>query len=308
MPPERTPRRQDPASCESCRKKKLRCDRKSPCNNCKTRSISCIFLGGRPQADDGARYEATGNHHAAESAAIKARLCRLEDAVFRTAHVAPFEASHSLTSGLPTADQVGVGSPRKVQDYNEDSRRLEDVHSRGGVPLPQVAKSLLPRIVNLSTLTASITSAVPPAELLLPQREETNQFVVCYVEHPDALQHIIHVPSVRRRFDFLYDVLENRRSDTVSGGLLALLLAVLAQTAGFWALGNLENSFFASRQEALAVSTYWLRCALDATEHVWRVEGSDLEVVQAKILLIVLSPSAGGLIVEGKAPDGHCTC
>ena len=228
--------------------------------------------------------------------------------MFRTAHVAPFEASHSLTSGLPTADQVGVGSPRKVQDYNEDSRRLEDVHSRGGVPLPQVAKSLLPRIVNLSTLTASITSAVPPAELLLPQREETNQFVVCYVEHPDALQHIIHVPSVRRRFDFLYDVLENRRSDTVSGGLLALLLAVLAQTAGFWALGNLENSFFASRQEALAVSTYWLRCALDATEHVWRVEGSDLEVVQAKILLIVLSPSAGGLIVEGKAPDGHCTC
>jgi len=165
--------------------------------------------------------------------------------------------------------------------------------------LPQFATSLLPRIVNLSTLTAMIISAVPPAELLLPQRDETNRFLVCYCEHVDTLQHIIHVRSVRERFDFLYDVLENRRSETISGGLLALLLAVLAQTADFWAPGSPGGSFFSSR---------WLSrptgcCALDAIEDAWRIESSNLEVVQVKILIMFsvdflegLSSKAGPLM------------
>ena len=45
MAPERTRHRsrQDPVSCESCRRKKLRCDRQKPCSNCRVRDVSCIF-------------------------------------------------------------------------------------------------------------------------------------------------------------------------------------------------------------------------------------------------------------------------
>lgn len=36
--------RQEPASCQSCRAKKLRCNRTQPCSNCTARGISCTFL------------------------------------------------------------------------------------------------------------------------------------------------------------------------------------------------------------------------------------------------------------------------
>lgn len=36
--------RQEPASCQSCRAKKLRCNRNQPCSNCTARGISCTFL------------------------------------------------------------------------------------------------------------------------------------------------------------------------------------------------------------------------------------------------------------------------
>lgn len=41
--------RQDPVSCQSCRKRKLKCDRQAPCSGCKTRHIECIYLNGTYQ-------------------------------------------------------------------------------------------------------------------------------------------------------------------------------------------------------------------------------------------------------------------
>lgn len=34
----------DPVSCQSCRSKKLRCNRVQPCSNCTSRGITCQFL------------------------------------------------------------------------------------------------------------------------------------------------------------------------------------------------------------------------------------------------------------------------
>lgn len=39
--------RQDPVSCQSCRKRKLKCDRKTPCSGCSTRHVECIYHNGR---------------------------------------------------------------------------------------------------------------------------------------------------------------------------------------------------------------------------------------------------------------------
>ena len=38
--------RQDPVSCQSCRKRKLKCDRKTPCSGCSTRHLECIYQNG----------------------------------------------------------------------------------------------------------------------------------------------------------------------------------------------------------------------------------------------------------------------
>ncbi|KAJ5385407.1 hypothetical protein N7517_003318 [Penicillium concentricum] len=37
--------RQDPVSCESCRKKKLKCDRELPCSSCTARKLECSYGG-----------------------------------------------------------------------------------------------------------------------------------------------------------------------------------------------------------------------------------------------------------------------
>jgi hypothetical protein len=42
--------RQDPVSCQSCRKRKLKCDRKTPCSGCSTRHLECIYHNGHPNA------------------------------------------------------------------------------------------------------------------------------------------------------------------------------------------------------------------------------------------------------------------
>ena len=41
--------RQDPVSCQSCRKRKLKCDRKTPCSGCSTRHLECIYHNSHPQ-------------------------------------------------------------------------------------------------------------------------------------------------------------------------------------------------------------------------------------------------------------------
>jgi hypothetical protein len=35
--------RQDPVSCQTCRKRKLKCDRNRPCSGCSARSIECVY-------------------------------------------------------------------------------------------------------------------------------------------------------------------------------------------------------------------------------------------------------------------------
>jgi hypothetical protein len=42
--------RQDPVSCQSCRKRKLKCDRLLPCSGCSSRHLECIYHNARQDA------------------------------------------------------------------------------------------------------------------------------------------------------------------------------------------------------------------------------------------------------------------
>lgn len=76
--------RQDPVSCESCRKRKQKCSREQPCSNCTNRGVPCVFFGrkvGVTTASNSSIPPDAGDLRA-ENAAIKARLDRLEEIVF----------------------------------------------------------------------------------------------------------------------------------------------------------------------------------------------------------------------------------
>jgi hypothetical protein len=68
-------RRQPQTSCDSCRKRKLKCDRGSPCANCVTRGLSCVgqllVRNRQPEA-------------VSPSDSILRRLRALEEAVFNS--------------------------------------------------------------------------------------------------------------------------------------------------------------------------------------------------------------------------------
>ncbi|BCR87788.1 Zn(II)2Cys6 transcription factor domain-containing protein [Aspergillus chevalieri] len=49
-PPKRAPR-QDPVSCELCRRKKLKCNRQQPCSSCATRRLPCSYGPSVPSSN-----------------------------------------------------------------------------------------------------------------------------------------------------------------------------------------------------------------------------------------------------------------
>ena len=127
MPPTRTlyPRpRQDPVSCNLCRSKKLKCDRQWPCSNCQSRHLTCEYKGERPHIADTVDDEALR----AENKAIKARLARLEQAVFGqqsfNGHVASNHASISTAASTPSRLKTDG------EKAHEDSDWLESIGTR----------------------------------------------------------------------------------------------------------------------------------------------------------------------------------
>jgi Fungal Zn(2)-Cys(6) binuclear cluster domain len=126
--------RQEPVSCQSCRAKKLRCNRQWPCSNCLSRGITCQHPSLPPPISEPSEREPTTSTSSGnDSAAILARLKRLEDVVLglNGAQI-PSPRSDALRSHSVTSSVRSRGD-------ETDSGFLEDVGSRtaslvGAVP------------------------------------------------------------------------------------------------------------------------------------------------------------------------------
>lgn len=123
--------RPDPVSCQSCRSKKLKCNRSQPCSNCTARGIHCKFLvrpGGQANTN-------SASHNNAE---LLERIARLESIVLKQSESNSLETRSSNTSDHShTAGQqpVSIGSERATVSYihrerDQESRLLENVGTR----------------------------------------------------------------------------------------------------------------------------------------------------------------------------------
>ena len=140
MPPERARPRQEPVSCESCRKKKLKCNREHPCSNCLARGTICDFQGRKlPAFVDSTTPPPLNDSIAnlrAENTAIKSRLERLVDTVLRGSYEAegrPAKARRlaepERTTQLPSppATFSSIEDVEIARSYKDDFQRLESV-------------------------------------------------------------------------------------------------------------------------------------------------------------------------------------
>lgn len=118
---QRSRTRPDPVSCQSCRSKKLRCNRAQPCSNCATRRITCNFLVP-PQ-----RRQPERNSTADRSAEILERIERLESLVLPK-HIP--DDSHLTKRLAPTSSSEDAVISGVHQEQDRDLHLLENVGIR----------------------------------------------------------------------------------------------------------------------------------------------------------------------------------
>ena len=134
--------RQDPVSCESCRKKKLKCDREMPCANCTSRGVACEYQGRRSATTASSSVTAESEDFNAlrrENAAIKARIDRLEELIYsgstsfetddRPSKARRVAGDKSIQTLVSPSTGTLTGSPHSevARGYSRDVQWLEGV-------------------------------------------------------------------------------------------------------------------------------------------------------------------------------------
>ncbi|KAK4552488.1 hypothetical protein LTR86_010332 [Recurvomyces mirabilis] len=234
---------------------------------------------------------------------MQERLRRLEAVVFAKDEPPTTATGSSSVVEFPVRHGTTTSSPdtESANGYGEIVKELESFGYQDSTTLPRVAQSLTPQIDTLANIVLR-TSSNSPAIILLPRFEESLLLIQRWREHLDALEHILHVPTVKKNTAVLFDA--------IAAGLplsppmyssLAVLLAVIANITEYWTLGGDDkDSIFPSRAAALTVAKYWLRSGLDVLEHVWRTTGPDVGTIQAKILFMFFIFHMEGFSVKGR--------
>lgn len=118
--------RPDPVSCQSCRSKKLKCNRVQPCSNCSARSIGCNYIVPPPRQTEAA----TPPHSIPE---LVGRIERLESIVLHQAQVET--GSERVSGSLYTTPPEFTFATSDVvsnvhQVWDKESQSLENIGTR----------------------------------------------------------------------------------------------------------------------------------------------------------------------------------
>lgn len=102
--------RPDPVSCQSCRSKKLRCNRIQPCSNCAARSITCNFIvPPQPESASTIQYNTE----------ILGRIERLESLIL---------PKHTSESNQLSREPTPPLNPEDTAASSVNQKGVEDLH------------------------------------------------------------------------------------------------------------------------------------------------------------------------------------
>lgn len=239
----RTPR-QDPVSCELCRRKKLKCNRQQPCSSCVTRRLACSYAVG--SSDMGVQKKAaqvvpnTIDDMAIATAPEAQQQQQQQPPSVVSRPVSDGQASRDKNESLMTADWLEkiVMSDRMPtaltaagRGMNESSK-LQNVPSAGNM---------------LSTSWGDWTTASRENPLtiqlisFLPKEAEAMALFRYYTSYIDYLYHIILPDRVEEQIHAIYQAIE--KQELLNLNHLALLFSILASSL-FLQL-SIESSVYA---------------------------------------------------------------
>ncbi|KAL1856151.1 hypothetical protein Plec18167_000226 [Paecilomyces lecythidis] len=229
--------RQDPVSCQTCRAKKLKCDRKQPCANCTARKISCIYGAGRMggvserkaeylQEKPGVTIMPSQEHAERRQPldASEARPSRESSEQCMTA-----DWLENIVMGPRVPDALPTTLKDKLIPFQQDASE-ETVQQAMAIPLgttggrPFNARNSCPRGEERNLGSMSLAC-------LLPTKSETMSLYRYYVDSIDYLYHVIVPTRVERMIDDVYRCIEN--NSPVNLNHIALLASILAVTVYF---------------------------------------------------------------------------
>lgn len=195
----RTPR-QDPVSCQSCRKKKLKCDRQHPCSNCRSRRILCKYA-------------------VANAAQDAHPPVALPDA--------PLSTQNNITTSQPH-----VYRTQEVTEQERTTDWLENI-----MMAPRIPDALPMSIKNKLTTKHSAVSVTNLTSFLPRETEALAQFNY-YVDYVGYLYHTIIPHHVESQIHAIYQSMHDASSAAVNLNHLALLFSILASAYYFQNLGT----------------------------------------------------------------------
>jgi hypothetical protein len=209
--------RQDPVSCQFCRKKKLKCDRQQPCSSCLTRRLQCSFRTNPPV------------HH--ENAAKPARPARPawsqppenpQKDIPGPAHPGPglVGSKESLATAdwlehIHMGDRVPAAvSPQLRAELNEKRHGYDEISGAAHVLLSITTQSWAP---NQNPATVDLIQ-------FLPAESDALALFSYFCRYISYLYHIIIPHVVEGQINEVYRCVESRAP--VNRSYLALVFAI----------------------------------------------------------------------------------
>ncbi|KAH0366443.1 hypothetical protein KCU65_g5375, partial [Aureobasidium melanogenum] len=317
-------RRQDPVSCQVCRKKKLKCSRTFPCSNCVSRGLEC-------QPPDAAQWpsdqqaSSSANVPAAVSdssvlARVLERLQRLEDIVLaKSDNLVRDKASEDAgDSSIPTLHEDVVqneifhtigrsnASPQaNIEQHEDEFRDTEIIGSRPtdainkeanflftSGKVSEIAFDLNLRMPILTSVSVDGIKVI--RRICLPEREEARILFQTFAKSLGSWYHIYH----RRTVEVLLDKTYYQIACGHNPGLpqVTLLLSIFASGAYFQASISWPECVFSDPQIANQLSMNWKQNTLDILDHIERsTTPTTVEQLQATIIMSLMIQNFEGL-------------
>ncbi|KAJ5377991.1 uncharacterized protein N7496_005400 [Penicillium cataractarum] len=236
--PQKQPR-QDPVSCESCRKKKTKCDRQVPCGSCKSRRIDCTYGGNGPvapspvatpvdQVGDVPCNSVTSSQpiQATEASRESVQTRSTEDPLMTADRLENILMGHRIPSAVPSALREELSRPQPMQATRSRPHKGTAI------------SSFLTMIRDGGYVSSEHPATVHLASFLPPEDDALSLFNY-YLSHLDYQYHIVVPARTEQNIRYLYRALARGWSEDLNS--IALLFSILA-TALFYQLLSTESS------------------------------------------------------------------
>ncbi|KAL2856528.1 hypothetical protein BJY01DRAFT_231367 [Aspergillus pseudoustus] len=297
---------QQPASCDFCRLKKIRCDKQRPCSSCVARDTMCEYASGRSPAPPGTLHPTPQRPHYDSAQAtrlgstsleedvqeMKDRLKRIEQLLLDR----PGPPKRSNLSDL-NALAVTPQSQSKATFSNSVNQDWDNLESIAASPQcedinkAQPSKTCLP-----SPAAATIAYPTSPPQTYsrtpdsgasghLPPIATARALLEHYIQGVDSLGRVVHGPSTWNLLESVYAQLSQLISPP--GESVTFILSIFA-SASFY----LEREHVHPASDGLGLVTgqshVWKETALQNMFHIDQVFSSSLMSLQSALIILFL--------------------